>query len=188
MHDPRAYSSLAVQYATSPNGASHWPGTYLVEARHTFPDLGYPEVVDRFETKGKGILTAKFQDCVSVLNSMRYCRFLMRISLTVLIEWFNDVTGWDMDLGEFMKTGERISNLKRMYNVRCGMSRKDDNLPLRWLTQKKGGGTGGFLPHLGEMLNEYYDFRGWTEDGLPKEQTLRDLGLGREVGDLPYLR
>ncbi len=186
MHDPRAYSSLAVQYATSPNGASHWPGTYLVEGRLTFPDLGYPETLDRFETKGKGVLTAKFQDCVTVLNSMRYCRFLMRLPLTVLIEWFNDVTGWEMDLAQFMKTGERISNLKRMYNVRCGMSRKDDNLPMRWLTQKKGGGTGGFLPHLGEMLNEYYEFRGWGEDGLPQAETLKNLGLEKEVRDLPY--
>jgi aldehyde:ferredoxin oxidoreductase len=186
MHDPRAYSSLAVQYATSPHGASHWPGTYLVEGRLTFPDLGYPETVDRFETKGKGVLTARFQDCVSVLNAMRYCRFLMRIPLTVLIEWFNDVTGWEMDLTEFMETGERISNLKRMYNARCGMSRKDDVLPMRWLTQKKGGGTHGFLPHLGEMLNEYYQFRGWGEDGLPRTETLRRLGLEEEISDLPY--
>lgn len=188
MHDPRAYSSLAVQYATSPHGASHWAGTYMVEGRLTFPDLGYPEVVDRFESKGKGVLTAKCQDCVSVLNSMRFCRFLMRIPLTVLIEWFNDVTGWDMDLAEFMKTGERLSNLKRMYNVRCGMSRKDDTLPMRFLTQKKGGGTGDFLPHLGEMLSEYYQFREWGEDGLPKVETLRKLDLEKEVKDLPYLK
>jgi aldehyde:ferredoxin oxidoreductase len=80
----------------------------------------------------------------------------MRIPLTVLIEWFNDVTGWDMDLSELMNTEERISNLKRMYNTRCGMSRKDDAPPMRWMTQKKGGGTQGFLPPLGEMLNEYY--------------------------------
>jgi aldehyde:ferredoxin oxidoreductase len=106
----------------------------------------------------------------------------------VLIDWFNDVTGWEMDLKGFMRTGERITNLKRMYNVRCGMSRKDDNLPMRWLTQKKGGGAGGFLPHLGEMLNEYYECRGWDEDGLPKPETLRRFGLEKEVDDLPYRR
>jgi len=186
MHDPRAYSSLAVQYATSPNGASHWAGTYMVEGRITCPELGYPEVIDRFEIKGKGVLTAKFQDCVNTLNSLRLCRFLMRIPITVMIDWFNDVTGWDMDLSEFMKTGERISNLKRMYNVRCGMSRKDDTLPVRWLTQKKYGGAGGFLPHLGEMLNEYYHFRGWSEDGLPKAKTLKSLELEDEINALPY--
>jgi hypothetical protein len=62
MHDPWAFGSLAVQYATSPHGASHWSGTCLVEGQLTFPDLGYFEKVDRFETKGKRILTAKFQD------------------------------------------------------------------------------------------------------------------------------
>jgi aldehyde:ferredoxin oxidoreductase len=186
MHDPRAYSSLAVQYATSPNGASHWAGTYLVEGRITYPELGYPSILDRFESKGKGVLTAKLQDCVTMLNSLRLCRFLMRIPISVMIEWFNDVTGWEMDLKEFMKTGERISNLKRMYNVRCGMSRKDDTLPLRLTTQKKGGGTRDFLPNLGEMLSEYYDYRGWNEDGLPTAETLINLGLEDEIKDLPY--
>ncbi len=188
MHDPRAYASLAVQYATSPNGASHWAGTYLAEGRLTYPELGYPEILDRFQIKGKGVLTAKLQDCVTTLNSMRFCRFLMRIPVAVMIDWFNDVTGWNMDQNEFMKIGERITNLKRMYNVRCGLSRKDDVLPVRMTTQKKGGGTGNFLPHLGEMLNEYYEFRGWSEDGLPKRETLKDLGLDEMINALPYTK
>ena len=51
MHDPRAYSSLAVSYATSRIGASHWAPTHLLEARQPFPDIGYPEIVDRFEVE-----------------------------------------------------------------------------------------------------------------------------------------
>jgi len=184
MHDPRAYASLAVQYATSPNGASHWAGTYMVEGRVTYPDLGYPEILDRFQIKGKGILTAKLQDCVTTLNALRLCRFIMRIPVTVMIEWFNNVTGWDIDLDEFMKIGERITNLKRMYNVRCGMNRKDDALPVRWTTQKKGGGAGDFLPKIEEMLDEYYQFRRWNENGLPKPETLKTLDLEELVDDL----
>jgi len=64
---------------------------------------------------------------------------------------------------------------------RCEMNRKDDTLPIRWVTQKKGGWTQGFLPHLGEMLNEYYQFRGWDEGGLPQVETLRRLGLEKEI-------
>ncbi|MCK4818867.1 hypothetical protein KA005_24045 [bacterium] len=34
-----------------------------------------------------------------------------------LVECLNCVTGWNMDVSEFLKTGERIFNLKRLYNV-----------------------------------------------------------------------
>jgi len=83
-----------------------------------------------------------------------------------------------MDLGEFLKTGERIFNLKRLYNVRCGISRKDDVLPPRFLTLKREGeGLTPNLPPLGEMINNYYQVRGWSEEGIPLPGKLEDLGL-----------
>ncbi len=33
----------------------------------------------------------------------------------------------------------------------------------------------------GEMLSQYYEIRGWDENGIPKEQTLEGLGLGNIV-------
>ncbi|MDI7260582.1 MAG: aldehyde ferredoxin oxidoreductase C-terminal domain-containing protein [Thermodesulfobacteriota bacterium] len=78
-----------------------------------------------------------------------------------------------------MRTGERIFNLKRAFNVRRGISRKDDTLPPRILVQKRGGKapTAENLPPLGEMLNEYYQYRGWAEDGIPTKEKLIGLGL-----------
>lgn len=77
-----------------------------------------------------------------------------------------------------MQIGERIFNLKRLYNVKCGISRKDDTLPLRLLTHTRGeGGAANNLPYLGKMLNEYYKYRGWGEEGIPLCKKLRELGL-----------
>jgi aldehyde:ferredoxin oxidoreductase len=139
--------------------------------------------MDRFETQGKGVMTAKMQNCMSMFNSLKVCRFIMRIRLTEIIEWVNCVTGWDMDLSEYMETGDRIFNLKRMYNVRDGLSGKDDSIPSRILTQKRGeGGAADNLPQLEVMLNEYYDYRDWGEDGIPSKDLLASLGLLDDLG------
>jgi aldehyde:ferredoxin oxidoreductase len=83
-----------------------------------------------------------------------------------------------MKLDEFLLTGERIHNLKRMFSVQRGISRKDDILPSRILTQKLAtGGTRGNIFHLGAMLNEYYSVRGWSEEGIPTREKLMELGL-----------
>ena len=71
-----------------------------------------------------------------------------------------------------------------MINVRRGISRKDDTLPARLLTVKRGSGIGGSaenLPPLGEMLNEYYDYRGWSEIGVPTKEKLKELNLSETV-------
>jgi aldehyde:ferredoxin oxidoreductase len=92
------------------------------------------------------------------------------------LDYLNASTGWDMSLEDFLKAGERIFNLKRLYNQRHGISRKDDTLPTRILTHRRGGGTNE-LPPLEEMLNDYYEFRGWDENGLVSEKKIQELGL-----------
>ena len=85
---------------------------------------------------------------------------------------------------ELMQVGERIFNLKRMISVRRGISRKDDMLPPRILTQRLAeGGTRGNLPQLGKMLNEYYAFREWSEEGIPTKKKLTQLGLEECLGE-----
>ncbi|BCV24828.1 aldehyde ferredoxin oxidoreductase family protein [Gelria sp. Kuro-4] len=180
-HDPRAYNSVAVGYATSNRGACHLQGfTHMFEKSVTMPELGYDEIQDRFGVEGKGELTAKCQDLMCLMDALKMCKFSLSggVKVTHMIKWLNYVTGWDVSLQEFLKTGERIFNLKRLYNVRCGISRKDDILPPRILTHKRGsGGAADNLPPLGKMLSEYYTWRGWSEEGIPTHAKLRELGL-----------
>jgi aldehyde:ferredoxin oxidoreductase len=68
---------------------------------------------------------------------------------------------------ELMAIGESIFNLKRMYNVKLGVNRKDDTIPNRLLTPKKEGAAAGSSPDMERLLDEYYRIRGWTEDGVP---------------------
>lgn len=185
-HDPRALSSLAVAYATYPRGACHRGVSHALE-RYAIPELGYDQPMDRHVTSGKGSMTAITQDYHGLFNSLKLCHFVGgAVAPSDIVAWLNQVTGWNMQLNEFLLAGERASNLKRMYNLRCGLSRKDDILPARVVTEKfDEGGSKDYLPHLGEMLNEYYRHRGWSKDGVPLPAKLISLGLSQEVGDLP---
>lgn len=180
-HDPRAFFVLGVQYATSNRGGCHLSSyADCIEKGVTMPELGWEQPVDRFEVKGKGILNAKMGDLCSLFDSLKTCKFLLwgGGKANHLLEWLNAVTGFGMSLEEFMTAGERIFNLKRMYNVRLGISRKDDTLPARLLSSKRGtGGAAATLPPLGEMLNEFYQHRGWSEEGIPTPETLSRLNL-----------
>jgi len=68
--------------------------------------------------------------------------------------------------------------LKRLYNIRLGVSRKDDFLPYRFLTLNRAGeDLTNQLPPLGKLLSDYYAYRGWSEDGIPTPRKLEELGL-----------
>jgi len=179
-HDPRAKVSVALGYATSNRGACHLQAfTHDFENGAAMPDLGYKETIDLFETKGKAKFVVDFQHLMSMLDSLHCCKFIIFGGMTVepLTRVLNLVTGWDFSKEDFLKAGERIFNLKRLYSVREGISRKDDTLPPRILTHPRGGGAGNNLPHLNKMLNDYYQIRGWDEFGIPTKETLKRLEL-----------
>lgn len=181
MHDPRAYAGMAVGYATSARGACHLQSLAHFPARDVgMPELGLPEKVERTDDAIHGMINAKYQDLMCLYDSLKLCKFTQfaRVNLTEITAWLHYVTGWDVTIDELMLTGERISNLKRLYNVRLGMSRKDDTLPPRLLTHRRGtGGTPDNLPHLGRMLADYYAYRQWDEEGIPTPAKLEELDL-----------
>ncbi len=180
-HDPRCFNAGAVNYATSNRGACHLAGfSHVFERVLSMPEIGVDQPAPRLEVKGKGELAAKTQNVMGLFDSLKLCKFALfgGLKLTPILSWYNMVTGNPMDMPEFLRTAERIFNLKRLYNVRCGISRKDDTLPARMLTLKhEGEGLNPSLPPLGEMLGEYYKFRGWSEEGIPLPEKVKELGL-----------
>ena len=181
MHDPRAFYSLAPAYATSSRGGCHLQALSHVFSRSvTMPEIGVHEVLDRHAVEGKGALVAPAQDLMCLFDSLKQCKFVLfgGVKLSHMTGWLRAITGWDMRNEEMLTIGERISNLKRMYNVRLGLSRKDDTLPLRILVHRfQEGGAAGKLPPLGRMLADYYQARGWSPEGIPTRAKLAELGL-----------
>lgn len=181
-HDPRAYNSLAISYATSNRGACHLQGfTHAYETGATLPEVGYNKPFDRFSVNNKGEMTAVLQNYMSLLDSLKICKFAITggISATQIVNWLNYITGWNYTIEEFFKTGERIFNLKRIYNNECGITIEDDVLPDRLLNCCKGGGTIDNLPPLSVMLSDYYNYRKWDDKGKPSAEKIKDLKLDK---------
>ncbi|MCL2699969.1 MAG: aldehyde ferredoxin oxidoreductase family protein [Defluviitaleaceae bacterium] len=87
------------------------------------------------------------------------------------------VTGTNMNIGRFMRSGERIFNLERLINIRQGLV-DGDTLPKRLTTdqQESDGSVQGGV-QLEKMLKKYYKIRGWDKHGAPKQKRLKKLGL-----------
>jgi len=180
--DPRSSYSLAVSIATSNGGGMHEEGIPCSRMERGVPsqELGYPYPPNPHEAHGAGIRAAKAQDLECIFDCLTTCNFFFHdtipfkpIRVSKLVEWLNCVTGWDMDVDELLLAGERVFNLKRLFNFRRGISRKDDTLPPRFLTHK----ATGELPPLGLLLSEYYTHRGWSEEGIPTKKKIKELGL-----------
>jgi aldehyde:ferredoxin oxidoreductase len=181
-HDPRRFFSQGLSYATAARGACHnasWSHPY--ELALSMPEIGIPEPQDAYQVDGKAEFTAKMQDLMCVMDALIICRFSQvgkAVNVTNHVDWLNLITGWNMEIPEYMKVGERLFNLKRIYNCRLGVSRKDDFLPYRFMTlNRTGEDLRNQLPPIGRLLSDYYAYRGWSEDGIPTAQKLEELGL-----------
>ena len=181
-HDPRRFFSQALNYATAARGACHnasWSHPY--ELSLSAPEIGITEPHDPYKIDGKAEFTAKMQNWMSAMDCLVICRFTQvgkAVTISNQIDWIRAITGWDMDVAEYMNAGERAFTLKRLFNTRLGISRKDDILPPRFLTLlPKGDGLTNQHPPLGRLLADYYANRGWGETGVPTIQKIRGLGL-----------
>ena len=179
-HDPRCFNGLGLGYATSNRGACHTNSfAYIYMGRTSDVSLNILKSFDRLSHEGTGKLVAVLQNYMALCDSLNICKFTaFGLRADDLHRWLNWVTGWNISFEEFLRVGERIYNLKRLYNVRCGIDRKDDNLPERILHLKRDGlHAPERLPDLPKMLDEYYMARGWDRNGLPSKEKLSHLGL-----------
>ena len=99
------------------------------------------------------------------------------------------VTGWDVTVDELQEVGARRLNLFRVFNAREGLDRKADTLPKKFFKALKGTGpTSGIALKQEELeaaLDEYYRLAGWTNDGIPTPETLKNLDIEWAAEYLP---
>jgi aldehyde:ferredoxin oxidoreductase len=173
-YDPRGVQGIGLNFATANCGAAHVRGYTIA------PEvLGNPFKVDQHITKGKPALVKTFQDLTAALDSTGACLFTtFGIGAEELAAMLSACTGIAYSTEDFMKTGDRIWNLERLWNLKAGLTKADDTLPDRVLKEPiQTGPSKGDISHLDVMMPEYYKLRGWDEDGVPTEVKLRSLAL-----------
>ncbi len=181
-YDPRGTQGLGLNYATSPIGASHMRGDLPYAEL-----LGVPVKIDGLTWADKPPIVAKWQNVFALIDAAGLCvffsiRYLCDPTLEIrpegILELVNAATGADYTLDELEKIGDRILNAERLFLMRAGFDRQQDSLPARFTdTPMPDGPAKGMVCHLDEMLEQYYRVRGWSQDGLPTEDKLKDLSL-----------
>lgn len=173
-YDPRGIQGIGLHYATSNRGGCHVRG-YTISPEV----LGVPFKVDQHATEGKPALVKTFQDLTAALDSTGACLFTtFGIGADDLAALMSAVTGVQYSVDDFMKAGERIWNLERLFDLKAGITHEDDYLPKRLLTDPvPAGPSKGEVSHMDQMLPEYYSLRGWDKDGVPTNKKLKELSL-----------
>jgi aldehyde:ferredoxin oxidoreductase len=175
-YDPRGVQGIGLNYATNNRGGDHVRGyTIAVEV------LGNPSKMDPYITEGKAELDITFQNLTAALDSSGACIFsTFGIGADELAGMLTALTGVSYTTEEFMRIGDRIWNLERIWNLKAGFTAKDDTLPERMLKDPiKTGPSKGKLSKVLKMLPEYYKLRGWDKNGIPLDEKLKELSLSR---------
>ncbi|MCK4696896.1 MAG: aldehyde ferredoxin oxidoreductase C-terminal domain-containing protein, partial [Dehalococcoidia bacterium] len=174
-YDPRAIKGIGLNYATSNRGGCHVRGYTIA------PEvLGWPIQLDRLTYEGKAGLVKTFQDFTAVVDSSGMCLFTFfgMPNMSDYSPILRAITGIPYTDEELMEAGERIWNQERLWNLKAGLTKKDDTLPPRLLREPIASGPSkGEICELDKMLPEYYKLRGWDEEGVPTKEKLEELGL-----------
>jgi aldehyde:ferredoxin oxidoreductase len=140
--------------------------------------------IDPLSPEYKAELVASEQDWYSVVDSLGICFFAtFALGHNQLTDLLYSLTGIDAfsSTAKLMRIGERIFTLTRLFNLREGMTGRDDTLPKRLLKEPLPAGPArGTTVPLQKLIDEYYLVRGWDETGRPTDTKLSELGLRKD--------
>lgn len=198
--EPRICKAMGLGHATSNRGADHLYGLPTIDltgnveiAEKYFPQC-LPEILETTSEKYKPEMLVFTQEYCAVSDALGICKFSTTENFALTPE---DVAegisalkpDFAIDEKKLLQAGERIINLERMYNIREGLNRKQDNLPQRFLEEpatvyklKDKRLTDEILQEdllidLEPMLDRYYELRGWNNQGIPTADKLMELDV-----------
>lgn len=160
-YDPRVLKGMALGYATSPRGACHLPATfYIFELRG---------VIEPSQVEGKAELFIRYEDRLTIMDTMILCRFFRDLTgWKELIKLIRATTGLQFDEQELRQVANDITTLRRLINLREGLTKQDDMLPSRLFNEPRvDDGYKVIKSEFVYMLEEYYHLRGWDSEGKP---------------------
>jgi aldehyde:ferredoxin oxidoreductase len=181
--DPRGLVGTALGFAVADRGACHmWAS--VPEWRPGLDGKVY---------EGKAKLVKESSEFMAVVASMIFCRFARPFYPWKTLERISPMLmGVKISEADFKMIGERITTLARAFNVREGISRKDDMLPERFFEEPlPEGPSKGMVVNKEKfmaMLDEYYDLMGWDRNGIPTKAKLIELGLADVADEIESFR
>jgi aldehyde:ferredoxin oxidoreductase len=162
-YEPRVLKGMGLAFATSDRGACH--------LRSTFYKAELAGMIKPEEMEGKAKLFLEFEDRFNIHDSLILCRFYRDVYwdwkyLATIIEV---TTGLIFDEAGLRRISSHIQNQTRRFNLREGITAKDDTLPKRFFDEPLGKDAKTIRREdLHKMLQDYYALRGWNSEGIPR--------------------
>jgi len=187
MHEPRLKRALGLGYAISPTGADHVhnihdTGFMTQSAWDSVRPLGILDPVPVEDLGPDKVRLLIYNVYWAVLNNCLVMCSMIPWSYNQKLEMIKAVTGWNTTSWELMKTSERVINMARAFNVREGLTAKDDWLPDRFFHPQTSGPLSKVAVdprELEEAKRTYYRMMCWNEEtGIPSKGKLEELGIG----------
>lgn len=176
-YEARYAPAMMLSYMTADVGAHHnrsWAITFDVATGR-----------DKIEGKAKRV--TELQHIRPLFDMLCLCR-LQWVELGFELDWypqiFKAVTGKSLTWEDLLSFSERVWNLTRCFSLREieGFGRNFDYPPARFMEEPipDGPTAGKFMPKevLDQLLDEYYDIRGWDRNGVPTSAQLKKMELG----------
>ncbi len=190
-YEPRAMKALGMNYALSNVGANHCYGYAQQEMGNP-----RPRVLDPAADEDKGDVVKYNHDYMAALELAIACTFpgnnLECFGLELVAKMLAAALAEPRFGSEdyLWHVAEKVYNLERCFNIREGFSRKDDTLPKRMFTEPLQGGLrdGEVIRKPDTIIEEYYQARGWDNNGMPTKATLARLGLQEVDKDIAGFR
>jgi len=179
-HDLRRMYGMAVSYAlATPRGPCHTScDAYMAILGLPFSEYGIEVNVDWYQDDGPmAEFCARLQDYRALYASLIICSFANPPS-GMILDMVTKATGLILPMEEFKKLGERIYMIKRLFNLKMGLTPADDRLPKIVLNPVNDGGSAGKTPNFQQLKEAYYKYRQFDmKSGYPNKEKLKDLGL-----------
>ena len=131
--------------------------------------------------EGKGRVIWWWETYLSLFDALGLCKLIAfhcrpgLLDFQFFSELIQHSTGLNLTPEEIFEVGERIVTLERMFIVREGIRRKDDSPPQRYFESLNDLRLD--REKFEQMLDEYYQLRGFDKEGKPLEETIKRLGL-----------
>jgi aldehyde:ferredoxin oxidoreductase len=175
IHHIQALQGTGLEFATSNRGACHNRA-----AMYTDDMFGEGGFGDALVVEGKATICVEKQNDFAFFDTSGLC--LRLITEPTLLQFTRDLmqaaTGVSYTPRSARLIGERIWNVERLFNLGAGITARDDTLPSRIMKEPMlRGWAEGNVHRLDEMLPEYYQLRGWDENGVPTQEKLAELGI-----------
>jgi len=177
MHHPLYSPSLAISYLADPTpgrpGSGNATFAEVMNRRLPLEGIELPQV-SRFDYQGKGEVQAAWSHYVQVLNCLGVCQFSLSLGGLPLIQLLNAATGWDYTVEELLYAGERVQNLRHLFNLREGHRPEHFKLPARLVHQLDPA------VDVDRLLADYFKVMDWDPvTGQPSPDKMAELGLSR---------